>query len=232
MKDSIVITTPDGNFNAYIARPSSLPAAAIVVLHEIFGINADMRDRCDELAGLGYIALCPDLFWRLEPGVELSDQSEAEWKKGFALYTAFDVDKGISDIAAVLGTATSLPGSNSKTGLTGYCLGGLLTVLATARLAPHAAVAYYPGGAEKHVPELQRLTSPMLLHLADEDEYIPREAQLQIVTAVHGHPNVEVHRYAGCRHAFARHRGIHFDAAAAATADARTGAFFQRHLAT
>src|SRR5271156_2520013 len=100
MDKYIIIDTPDGSFRAYVARPEILPAPAIVVIQEIFGVNADLRDTCDELAAQGYLGVSPDLFWRMEPGVDMSAQSEAEWKKGFALYTAFDYDAGVADIVS------------------------------------------------------------------------------------------------------------------------------------
>src|SRR5450432_891613 len=149
----INVNTPDGSFRAYVARPSVLPAAAIVVIQEIFGVNADLRDTCDELAAQGYLAISPDLFWRQEPGVDMSDQTEAEWKKGFALYTAFDYEAGVADIVATMETARSLPGANGKVGLIGYCLGGLLTFIVTARKGADASVEYYGAGTEKHLDE-------------------------------------------------------------------------------
>ena len=132
MSESITINTPDGSFKAYVARPAVQPAPAIVVIQEIFGVNADLRQTCDELAAQGYLAISPDLFWRMEPGVDITDQSEEEWKKGFALYTAFDRDTGVEDIAATMDAARSLPGANGKVGLMGYCLGGLMTFITTA----------------------------------------------------------------------------------------------------
>lgn len=230
MSESIIVATPDGAFNTYIARASDPRAPAVVVLHEIFGINADMRARCHELANEGYTALCPDLFWRLELGVDLSDQTEAEWKKGLALYTAFKLSTGISDIAAAVDAARSLQESNGRVGITGYCLGGLMTFLATAKLGADAAAIYYPGGVEKHLGEADKLSSPLLMHLAEEDEYISKAAQQQIVAALEGRPGVEVYSYPGCNHAFARHRGIHFDARAAELANRRTSAFLAKHL--
>jgi carboxymethylenebutenolidase len=122
MSQSISIETKDGRFQTYVAFPDVLPAPTIVVIQEIFGVNADIRDTCHELASQGYVAVSPDLFWRLEPGVNMSDQSEAEWQKGFALYTAFDYDAGVADIASTIETARSLPGANRKVGLLGYCL--------------------------------------------------------------------------------------------------------------
>src|ERR1700722_3736024 len=151
MRNHITIDTLDGPFQAYIAQPEILPAPSIVVIQEIFGVNADLRDTCDELALQGYLAISPDLFWRMGPGVEMSDQSEAEWKKGFALYTAFDYDAGIADITTTLEAARTLPGATGKVGLMGFCLGGLMTFITTARRNVDASVVYYGGGTEKYL---------------------------------------------------------------------------------
>src|SRR6202161_396630 len=99
MSESVRITTLAGTLSAYVARPSVEPAPVIVVLHEVFGVNSDMRATCHELADRGYIAVCPDLFWRQEPGLDLSHWTDAEWKKGLALYNAYNLDTGVSDIA-------------------------------------------------------------------------------------------------------------------------------------
>ena len=82
MKDHITVKGQDGTFTAYIARPEELPAPAAIVLQELFGVNADIREKCDELAEQGFIAIAPDLFWRQEPGVDLGVRSEADWQHG------------------------------------------------------------------------------------------------------------------------------------------------------
>jgi carboxymethylenebutenolidase len=81
MKDHIRVNGHDGTFGAYIARLKTLPAPAVVVLQELFGVNADIRKHCDELAEQGYLALAPDLYWRQEPGVDLNVTSEADWQR-------------------------------------------------------------------------------------------------------------------------------------------------------
>ena len=84
-----------GEFSAYVARPRAAAAPAVVVIQEIFGVNAVMREIADHFADAGYLAVCPDLFWRIEPGIDISDRSEAEWKRAFELYNAFDVEAGV-----------------------------------------------------------------------------------------------------------------------------------------
>jgi len=230
MNEYITVATPDGSFQAYVARPDTLPAPAIVVIQEIFGVNLDLRDTCDALAAQGYLAISPDLFWRLEPGVDMSDQTEAEWKKAFALYTAFDRDTGVADIAATMAAARALPGANGRVGIMGFCLGGLLTYLAIARVGFDASVVYYGGGTEQHLDEAEQIKTPLMMHLGEDDEYIPAPAQTAIIDALANNPLAHVFTYPGCKHAFARHRGTHYDAAAAALANGRTAEFFERHL--
>lgn len=230
MNERITIDTPDGSFGAYVARPAATPAPSIVVLQEIFGINADLRETCDRLAAQGYIAVCPDLFWRLEPNVELTDKTDAEWKKAMGLYKAFDIDKGVEDIAATMAAARELPGASGKAGVMGFCMGGLLTFLAATRTRPDAAVAYYGGGTEKHAAAFKTLACPLMMHLGEADEYISAEARATIARAAEGNPLVQIFTYPGQNHAFARWNGVHFDAQAAAQANERTRAFFAQHL--
>ena len=109
MGDRITIEGQDGTFNAYIARPTILPAAAVVVLQELFGVNADIRKTCDELAEQGYVAVAPDLFWRQEPGIDLNVTSEADWQHGLRLYQAYDRDAGVRDIQDTLKAVAKLP---------------------------------------------------------------------------------------------------------------------------
>jgi len=251
MSEMLSIGAHDGSFGAYVARPRAAAAPVLVVVQEIFGINADMRATCDDFAAQGYLAVCPDLFWRLEPGIQLTDRTQAEWDRAFALYKAFDLDAGVKDIAATLAAARALPdpaagastsppreapasapgGARRKAGVVGFCLGGLLTYLAALRTDCDAAVAYYGGGIDQHLAEAKGLARPLLLHLAEEDEFISKDAQRAIHAALGKHPLVEIHSYPGCQHAFARHDGVHEDADAAQKAHARTAAFFRKHLA-
>jgi carboxymethylenebutenolidase len=202
-----------------------------VVLQEIFGVNADIRATCDELAVNGFIAVAPDLFWRDAPGLDLNSWSESDWKQGLALYQAFDLDRGVRDVAATIEAARHLPGSSGKTGVMGFCLGGLMTFLTAARGSVDAAVSYYGGGTDQHVQEGANITAPLLMHLGEEDEYISKQAQATIRDALAPNPHVEIHFYPGCSHAFARHTGAHYEKAAADLANGRTAAFFGTHLA-
>src|SRR5712691_992216 len=230
MKDHITIEGRDGAFGAYIARPKALPAPAVVVLHEVFGVNADIRKTCDELAEQGFVAVTPDLFWRQEPGVDLSVTSEPDWQHGLRLYQAYDRDAGARDVKDTANAVSKLPGCTGKVAVLGYCLGGLMTFLTAVRCGVDAAVAYHGGDTDKYLGEAKRLIAPLLMHLAEEDEFISKSAQAEIKTALASKPNATVYSYPGQNHAFSRHGGAHYNAEAAALAHERTYAFLNRQL--
>jgi len=230
MTDRITIEGQDGTFNAYIARPKIMPAASVVVLQELFGVNADIRKTCDELAEQGFIAVAPDLFWRHEPGVDLSVTSEADWQHGLRLYQAYDRDAGVRDITDTMNAVAKLPECTGKIAVQGYCLGALMTFLTAVRSQVNAAVAYHGADTEKYLGEVQNLHAPLLMHLGEEDEFISKAAQAEIKAALASKANATVYSYPGQRHAFARHNGTHYNAAAAALANGRTSEFLQRQL--
>lgn len=230
MTRTITISTADGDFSAYVATPEQLPAPSVVVIQEIFGVNNDIRLTCDELAAQGFIAVAPDLFWRLEPGVVLDSLTPEEWQKAFGLYQAFDRDKGVADIAATLDAAAKLDGATGKVGVMGFCLGGLMTYLVAVRHKVDAAVAWHGGDTDSYLDEAKNLTAPLLMHLADEDEFIDEAAQARITKALAQVPGATVFGYPGQKHAFARHSGAHYDEASATLAKGRTYAFLHEHL--
>ena len=230
MKDRITINGHDGAFRAYIARPEALPAPAVVVLQELFGVNADIRKHCDELAKQGLIAIAPDLFWRQEPGVDLSVTSESDWQHGLRLYQVYDRDAGAADVNDTVNAVAKLPECTGRVAVLGYCLGALMTFLTVVRYRVDAAVAYHGGDTEKYLGELDGLHAPLLMHLAEEDEFISKPAQAEIKKALAGKPSVIVYSYPGQRHAFSRHNGAHYNAAAAALANGRTSEFLNQRL--
>ena len=230
MSDSLTVTTADGQFQCYVARPAAASAPVIVVIQEIFGVNAGIRSIADAYAAQGYLAVCPDLFWRAEPGLSMSEAKKEDWAKGFAIYSALNFDTSVTDVLATVAAARSMEGGNGKVGVTGYCFGGLMTFLAAARGDADAFVAYYGGGTEKYAAEGANIKRPLLYHLAGADEYIGPDAQATIHAALKDNPHVELHTYPGCNHAFARPDGNHYDTAAATLANSRTAAFFKQHL--
>ena len=230
MSEQLSIHTPDGDFHCYVARPAAASAPVIVVIQEIFGVNAGIRSIADAYAAKGYIAVAPDLFWRAAPGLDLNEANPDDMAQGFALYGRYDFARGVQDIAATVAAARTLAGSSGKVGVTGYCLGGLMTFLAAANTDADAFVEYYGGGTDGQLDQAAAIKRPLLVHLAGADEYIGPDAQAAIAAALAGKPDTEVHVYPGCDHAFARPGGAHHNAAATALANARTDTFLQRHL--
>jgi carboxymethylenebutenolidase len=214
----------------YLAAPRSGSGPGIVVLQEIFGINAVMRGIADDLAAQGYVALVPDLFWRLEPGVELTDKTDAEWQHAFNLMNRFDVNTGVEDIQASIDALRTQPGVGAKVGAVGYCLGGLLAYLTAARTDVDASVGYYGVNIQTLLGEAAQIKKPMLLHIAGEDQFVPPPAQDQIISALKENPQVTLYRYEGVNHAFARIGGKHYDQSATVLANSRTENFLRRHL--
>ena len=231
MMNQITVHGQDGTFAAYIARPKTSPAPAVVVLQEVFGVNADIRRHCDELAEQGFVAIAPDLFWRQEPGVDLNVTSEDDWQHGLRLYQAYDRDAGVKDIKETIDAVRKLPECNGKVALLGYCLGALMVFMTAVRNdGIDAAVWYHGGDTEKYLGEVDGLTAPLLMHLAEEDEFISKAAQAEIKAALAKKPHTTVYSYAAQNHAFSRHNGAHYNAAAATLANGRTSQFLRHHI--
>jgi len=219
-----------GQFAGYLALPASGQGPGIVVLQEIFGVNDFVRGVADWYAGHGFVALCPDLFWRQERGVVLTDQSAAEWQKAFALYQGLDEAKAVDDSAAAVEFLRQLPACTGKVGAVGFCLGGNLAYLLSVRYQPDCAAGYYGVGIEKALAEAGQLRSPLLLHLAGRDPYCPPEAQSQIHHAFAANSLVTICDYPERDHAFGRPGGEHYEPNDAERAHLRTLEFFVLNL--
>ena len=226
----ITIETPDGRFGAYLAKPASAGGPGIVLIQEIFGVNRFMRDVADGHAAAGYMAICPDLFWRQQPGVQLTDQTEAEWQKARQFMQGFDVEKGVADLIATLEHLRALKGCTGKVGSVGYCLGGKLAYLMATRSDADCNVSYYGVGLQDLLGEATNIKHPLMLHIAEEDQSVPKEAQAKITTHLATYPQVTIHKYPGVGHAFARVGGKNFDKQAADMANSRTADFLKQHL--
>jgi carboxymethylenebutenolidase len=211
-----------GSFAAYVLEPAKKPAGAVVVIQEIFGVNDSMKETCKEIAAMGFVAICPDLFCRIEPGVNLTDKTEAEWKKAFALMNAFDQDKGVADLQVAVDAARAYPGANGKVGTIGFCLGGRLAVMMATRSDADVNVSYYGVGLDGLVPEFGKITAPLMVHIAEKDEFSSPEVVETVLAGAEDNEHVDAFVYPDVQHAFARVNGVHFDARAATIANGRT----------
>ncbi|TCP73050.1 dienelactone hydrolase family protein [Sphingomonas sp. PP-CE-1G-424] len=224
----------DGEFTAYRATPAGTPKAAIVVIQEIFGVNAGIRRKCDTLAEAGYLAIAPDLFWRLEPGIELDPDIKPEFDRALGLMGQFDQDKGIADIEASIRAARNELGANdsgnAKVGVVGYCLGGRLAFMTAARTDVDASVGYYGVGIDGLLGEKHAIAHPVLLHVPEEDHFVDKAAQAAMHAGLDDHPKVTIYDYAGEDHGFATEFGERRSDASAKLADERTAKFFAENL--
>ncbi|KQO08192.1 dienelactone hydrolase family protein [Sphingomonas sp. Leaf242] len=221
----------DGEFTAYRATPAGTPKAAIVVIQEIFGVNAGIRRKCDTLAEAGYLAIAPDLFWRLEPGIELDPDIKPEMDRALGLMGQFDQDKGIADIEASIRAARAELGDDAKVGVVGYCLGGRLAFMTAARTDVDASVGYYGVGIDGLLGEKHAIAHPVLLHVPEDDHFVDKDAQAAMHAGLDDHPKVTIYDYAGEDHGFATEFGERRSDASAKLADERTAKFFAENLA-
>ena len=213
-----------GEFSAFVYEPddSKKPAGAVVVIQEIFGVNDALRATAESLAAQGFIAIAPDLFWRQEPGVSLTDKTKPEWDKAFALMNGFNQDKGVEDLKTTLQAARTLPGANGRAGTIGFCLGGRLAGMMATRSDADVNVSYYGVGLDGLVPEFDNIEAPLLVHIAEKDEFSSEAIVEKVLDGVEDSEFIDVFVYPGVQHAFARVGGVHYDARAATIANGRT----------
>jgi carboxymethylenebutenolidase len=221
---TIRITAGDGagSFDATLLEPQRKPAGVVVLIQEIFGVNQAMREAAAGIADWGFLVLVPDLFWRQQPNVELTDKTQQEWQRAFALMQGFDQDKGIEDLKATVAAARTLAGGNGRVGSIGYCLGGRLAFLMATRADTDVNVSYYGVGLDGLLGELGRVRKPLLLHIAGQDEFFPADGRAKLVQAVQGNRHVSSYVYPHANHAFARVGGVHWDGRSAAIANGRS----------
>jgi carboxymethylenebutenolidase len=196
----IDIQGEDGTFQAYQALPRGGKGPGIVLIQEIFGVNAHIRGVAEQYAADGFVVLAPDLFWRQGAHIELS-YDEADWQKAAALKQATDVNRAVADIAATVQALRGIDGVQQVTSL-GYCFGGLLSYLSAAAGTVDAAVAYYGGGIQNHLDKADAVTVPLLLHYAGRDKHIPAEAIKDVAERLGDRENVEIHVYPNAEHGF------------------------------
>ncbi|MBL7252232.1 dienelactone hydrolase family protein [Alloalcanivorax marinus] len=232
MGEFIDVTAKDGGrFRAYLALPPAGKGPGLVVGQEIFGVNETMRRVADGYAEEGYVVLVPDLFWRIEPGIELGYE-EADFQRAFELFQTVDLDRAIDDIDASLETLAARPEvTGGDLGFVGFCLGGKLAYLTAARTRVAVSVGYYGVGIEEHLDEAAQIQGRLVLHFAEQDGFCDETTRNQIITALGGTVSkLETFVYPGVDHAFARPGGDHFHKTSADMAHERTIAALKREI--
>ncbi|MGQ7830367.1 dienelactone hydrolase family protein [Altererythrobacter sp. Z27] len=231
MTQYATIPTFDGNanFDAYVARPAGTPKAAIIVIQEIFGVNPGIRHKCDSWAAEGYLAVAPDLFFRMKPGIQLDPDVESEFQEALGYFGEYNPDDGVKDIEATIHWIRRVAGVR-KVGCVGYCLGGKLAYMTAARTDIDASVGYYGVMIDQMLGEKHGIAHPLLLHVPTADHFVGPEAQAAMHAGLDDHPRVTLYDYEGLDHGFATESGNRRDEAGAQLADSRTKAFFAEHL--
>lgn len=226
---SIPTLENDAKFAAYVAKPATAPKAGIIVIQEIFGVNTGIRQKCNKLADEGYLAVAPDLFWRMHPGIQLDPDVEQEFQQALEWMGKFNQDAGIRDIQATIDYLREAEGIE-KVGCVGYCLGGRLAFMTATRTSIDASVGYYGVGIDGLLGEKEAIANPLMLHIPTEDGFVDKETQAKMHVGLGDHPKVTLHDYEGLDHGFATEIGKRRDERAANVADGRTSAFFTQHL--
>lgn len=224
MSETAKLKAADGHeLDPYVARPAGQPIAGLVVIQEVFGVNRHIRSVADGYARDGFLAVAPALFDRVEHGVELSYEG-TDLQKAMSIRQKLDIAKSVQDVNAALEYVREQTGR--KSGVIGYCFGGLLAWLSATRLQPDAAVGYYAGGIGNFTSENPRC--PVQLHFGKLDTHIPAEQVNKVKTA---HPEVEIHWYQNAGHGFNCDMRSSYSPEAAALARTRALAFLKKHLA-
>jgi carboxymethylenebutenolidase len=229
--ENVQVPMRDGVMGAYMAIPEGEPVGAVIAIMEIWGVNHTMREHAKEFAEAGFVCLVPDLFWRQEPGVELSDGNPEDVKKAFDLYYDFDYDVGVEDMVDTWKYLEARPECNGKVGAVGYCLGGKLCYLMCCRTDIDCAVAYYGTYIEHNIREAPNLHRPFMLHMAMKDRWVQAEVNDLLERRLSPNPLVTIHKYPGADHALARHGGKTYSKPEADRALALSVDFFRKHLA-
>ena len=193
-----------GAFKGYLTVPAAGSGPGLLIEQEIFGVNTSLREVADLYAEEGYVCLVPDLFWRMEPGVDLGYGDE-DFARAFGFYQRFDVDQALVDIGAALDALRARPECTGKAAAIGFCLGGKLAYLTAARHDVDAAASFYGVGIEESLGESDGIVCPLLMHFAGEDSFVPQEAVEAITAHFAERPEVRSHVYPGVDHAFYNH---------------------------
>ena len=224
----IKITAPDGKtFDGYLSLPPSGRGPGLAVIQEIYGVNPSIREAVDFFAQNGFVALAPDLFWRIEPRIELGFD-EAGSKRAQELHKVFDYEQGVKDLGSTLAALRGLPECSGKVGVTGFCLGGTFAYLSTTRLGVDYAAGYYGTRIHQYLDEAGKVGCPLVLHFGGEDHTTPPDVLAKIKDALGGNPKVQIHVYPGAKHAFANTQRPSYDKESTALAHKRTFEFVRK----
>jgi carboxymethylenebutenolidase len=227
----IDIAAPDGgSFGGYLSLPPAGRGPGIVLIQEIFGVNAHIRAVADQYAMDGFTVIAPDVFWRMQRRLDIG-YSQADMETGIGLMQRMDFDMAVADLGAVVSVLRALPACTGRVASLGFCMGGLLAYLAAAHAGVDAAVCYYGGGIPNQLAAAADIRVPVLFHFAANDAHIPLEGVEKVKAAFAGRVGSAVHVYAGADHGFNCWERAAYRQPAAALARGRSLAFLATTIA-
>jgi carboxymethylenebutenolidase len=204
------VPTPDGEFDGHLVLPESGSGPGMIVLQEIFGVGDYIKEAADRLAGLGYVAMAPDLYWRIEPGIALG-HDEAGLGRAFETAQQMDHELAVRDSIDALRALRELPEvTGGQAGVLGFCLGGTLAFGVAIAGDPDVAVCYYGSGIAGMLDQADRISCPVLFHFGGSDPYIPREQSDAVCAFAASRPDMECHILKDAGHAFDNHEAPMF----------------------
>lgn len=214
---------------AYVVQPEGAPRGAIIVVQEIFGVNPGIRQKAEDWAARGYLAVAPDIFWRQEPGVEFDPDVAEEFKAAIGFMMKHDFVQGLEDLKAVLAwIRAEVPGI--RTGLVGFCMGGRIAYEMATATDIEASVGYYGVMIDQMLDRASDIHGQLMLHVPTADGFVPAEAQAAMHAVLDRNERVTLHDYVGLDHGFADTFGARRNDDGAKLADARTESFFAEKL--
>jgi carboxymethylenebutenolidase len=225
----IDIPADSDSFQGYLALPKTGKGPGVIILQEIFGVNAHIRSVADQYAADGYVALAPDVFWRTQPRVELGYEG-ADREKAMELLQKTDLANAVADVGAAASALRALPELGGQVAAIGYCFGGRLAYLAAAEGTIDLGVAYYGGGIQNQLDRADSIKVPMQFHYGELDAHIPVAAVGEVRERFAGRNDVEVHVYPNADHGFNCGDRASYNARASALAHGRTLTFLGEHL--
>jgi carboxymethylenebutenolidase len=225
------VTTHDGGqMPAFVAMPESGRGPGLVLVQEIFGITDYIKQRARDLAGLGYVAMAPQLYWRLGSDVKLAEDTPEGLQQAFGYMQRLDAEQAVDDAAAALDALRQMPETSARAGTIGFCMGARLAYMLAASASPDVVVCYYGSGIGNQLEVAGQVRAPILFHFGDSDQYLPLDEAQRVRDTFGGRSNAEIHMHAGAGHAFDNPSPMFHHAQASAEAWPQTAAFLRRYM--
>lgn len=201
VSEKVSVSVNDGFFDAYVSLPPDGSGPGLLLVQEIFGVNAHMREVADRLAAAGFVVMVPDLFWRLKPGLELGYEGQ-DFDTALDYFQKFDEEKGLADLKEAASALRDHKKCTGRIGVMGFCLGGKLAFRLASQFNFNAAVSYYPVFIDKHLDEAARLRCETVIHFAELDSFVPLETYEKIRKGLEAKQNIHIYMYDGVDHGF------------------------------